>query len=147
MIIKRINAEFIKSLYNLGKEEFGGEFWFTKRFIEDTLKRRGLYYGAFENKKLIGAILVDTGIDKPKAWIFFFDVLKKYRNCGVGSKLLSKIEKSLPKDYYKLFVDFEKGDQLAIKFYKKHGFKKAGKIKDWFGLGTKGLIYSKTVKK
>lgn len=111
------------------------------------MKRKGLYYGAFDKNKLVGTIFVDNSLDKPKAWIFFFVVLKEYRKQGIGNKLLKTVEKSLPKDYYKLFVDFEKSDKLAIKFYKKNGFRKAGKIKDWFGVGTYGLIYSKTIKR
>ena len=103
-----------------------------------------MHFGAFEKRKLIGSISVDI-YDRPKAWIFFFDVLKNYRNKGIGSQLLKKVEKELPKDYYKIYVDFEKKDKLAIKFYKKHGFKEAGKIKDWFGKGTQGIIYSKTI--
>lgn len=144
MEIKKIDSKFLESLYRLGKEEFLGEFWFTKKFIEDTTRRHGIYYGAFDKKKLLGAICVDL-IDRPKAWIFFFDVDKNYRKHGIGSKLLETIEKKLGKDYYKLYVDFEKTDKLAKRFYKEHGFEKAGKIKDWFGKGTYGLIYAKTI--
>ena len=110
------------------------------------MKRKGLFYGAFDKNKLIGAIFVDDGIDRPKAGIFFFDVKREYRGQGIGNKLLKVVENRLPKDYYKLFVDFEKTDKLAIKFYKEHGFKKASKIKDWFGIGTYGLIFTKTLK-
>lgn len=146
MKIKRINLRYLKSLYNLGNQVFKGEYWFTKRFLRESMKRKGLFYGAFDKDELIGAIFVDDGIDRPKAWIFFFAVKKEYRNKGIGNRLLDAVEKKLPKDYCKLFVDFEKKDKLALCFYKEHGFKKAGKIKDWFGKGTYGLLYSKTIK-
>jgi len=145
MKIKRINGRYIKSLYRLGEHQFKKEFWFTKKFLKDAIKRKGIYYGAFEGKNLVGAIFVDIN-DRPKAWLFFFDVKENYRNQGVGKKLLEVIERKLPKDYYEIFTDCEKADKLAIKFYKKHGFKKQGKIKDWFGKGTWGIIYSKTIK-
>ena len=105
-----------------------------------------MFYGAFDKKKLVGAIFVDDGIDRPKAWIFFFNVLKDYRKKGIGHRLLETVEKKLPKDYNKLYVDYEKTDKLAIQFYKEHGFKKAGRIKDWFGEGTYGIIGVKTLK-
>ena len=147
MKIKKIYKRDLNSLYELGKEEFKQEFWFTKDFLEESLNRKGIFLGAFEKTKLIGAILIDISIDRPKAWIFFFIVKIGYRGQGIGHKLLENVEKKLPKEYYKLFVDFEKTDRLAIRFYKNHGFKKAGKVKDWFGNGTCGLIYSKTIKK
>lgn len=146
MRFKKLNGRYLNSLYSLGKQEFKGEFWFTKGFLRDTAKRHGIYLGAFEKNKLVGAIYVDL-LDKPKAWIFFFDVEKSHRKKGIGSSLLEKAEKNLPKGYEKLFVDFEKKDKEAKKFYKEHGFKLAGKIKDWFGLSTEGLIYSKTIRK
>lgn len=145
MKIKEINGRHIKSLYALGEQEFEGEFWFTERFLRDAIKRKGICFGAFNKGKLVGAIFVDIN-DRPKAWIFFFDVEESHRKRGIGSSLLKAVEKRLPKGYYKLYVDFEKKDKLAIKFYKEHGFSKAGKIKDWFGTGKDGLIYSKTIK-
>jgi ribosomal protein S18 acetylase RimI-like enzyme len=146
MKIKRINLRYLKSLYKIGSQQFKGEFWFTKGFLREAMKRHGLFYGAFDKNKLIGSIFVDDGIDRPKAWIFFFDVVKEYRKRGIGNKLLKAVEKKLPKNYNKLYVDFEKTDKLAVKFYKDHGFKKAGRIKDWFGKGTYGLIYVKEIK-
>ena len=143
--IKTISARYIKSLYNLGKQQFKGEFWFTKKFLKDAIKRKGIYFGAFENKNLIGAIFIDIN-DRPKAWLFFFDVKKEYRDKGIGNALLNAVEKKLPKDYYEIFTDCEKADKLAITFYKKHHFKRVGKIKDWYGKGTWGLIYSKTIR-
>src|SRR3972149_1909033 len=138
MKIKRIDGRYLKSLYKLGKEQFEGEFWFTKNFLRKAIEREGLYFGAFDKNKLIGAIFVDI-LDRPKAWLFFFDVKKSYRKHGIGNKLISSVEKKLPKEFDKLFVDFEKIDKSAVKFYKEHGFKRQAKIKDWFGKGTYGL--------
>jgi len=147
MKIKRINLRFLKSMYKLGHEQFGKDYWFTKEFLRETLKGKGVYLGAFEKDKLVGTMLVDIGIDRPKAWIFFFDVKKEYREHGIGTKLLERVEAILPKDYYKLFVDCNSTDKSGLRFYKEHGFKRVAKIKDWFGFGTKGIILSKTVKK
>ena len=144
MEIKKITERHFNSLYELGKQEFQGEFWFTKEFIKTTFKRKSINLGAFENRKLIGEILVDI-FDPSKAWIFFLLVDKSKRRKGIGSQLLRGVEKVLPENYYKIYVDFEKQDTLASRFYKNQGFSKSGKIKDWFGLGASGLIYSKTI--
>jgi len=145
MIIKRINAKYLKSLYKLGKEQFQGEFWFTKQFLKDAIKRKGLCYGAFDRKKLVGAIFVDIN-DKPKTWIYFFDVKKEYRHHGIGHKLIEKVEKKLSKGYYMMFVDFEEKDILAKKFYVHHGFRRVAKIRNWFGKNTFGVIYAREIK-
>ena len=81
--------------------------------------------------------------DEPRAWIYFFCVTKKERRQGIGNRLLKKVENKLPKEYSVVFVDFESKDKSAEKFYEKNGFKKRAKIKDWFGLNHKGLIYEK----
>ncbi|MFH1290848.1 MAG: GNAT family N-acetyltransferase [Nanoarchaeota archaeon] len=82
----------MKSLYGLGKQQFGGEFWFTKKFLRDAIKRGGIYFGAFDKDRLVGAIFVDMD-DRPKAWVFF-DVEKFHRQKGVGSLLLEAAEKN-----------------------------------------------------
>ena len=145
MRIKKINGRYLKSLSERGDEQFHGEYWFTKKFLKDAIKRKGLCFGAFDKKKLIGAIFVDLN-DRPKAWIFFFDVLKEYRHRGVGQKLIEKIETMLPKGYFMMFVDFEDSDVLAKNFYTKHGFRRVAKIKNWFGKNTFGLLYAREIK-
>ena len=144
MKYKRLNGRYLRSLYKLGEQQFKGEYWFTKGFLRDTVRRRGIYLGAFEHKKLIGAIYIDL-LDRPKAWIFFFDVEKAHRHKGVGSLLLERAERALPKGFDRLYVDFEKADKEAVRFYRNHGFKLAGRIEDWFGAGKKGLIYMKKI--
>jgi len=145
MRIKKLNGRYLKSIYDLADEQFHGEYWFTKKFLKDAIKRKGLCFGAFDRNKLVGAIFVDIN-DRPKAWIFFFDVKEDYRHEGVGQKLIKAVEEKLPKGYYMMFVDFEDSDNLAKRFYTKHGFKKVARIKNWFGKDTFGLIYARELK-
>jgi ribosomal protein S18 acetylase RimI-like enzyme len=146
MIIRKIKKRDVSSIYNLALRQFRGERWLTKSFLEDTIKTKGLYYGAFENKKLIGAILVKLD-DRPKVWIHFFDVDKKFRRRVIGNKLFCKVEKELPKHHFLIIVDFEKTDIEGRKFYEEHGFKKKAKINDWFGKNRPGLIYAREIRR
>lgn len=146
MIIKKVGNSYLSKIYALGKKEFSGEYWFTKKFLKTTIERKGLALGAFKKNELIGVIFVEFP-DMPKAWIYFFIVDKSYRRNGVGSKLLKEIEKRLPKGYFLMFTDFEDKDTSAKRFYIKNGFKKSAKIKDWFGENTYGLIYCKKINK
>jgi GNAT superfamily N-acetyltransferase len=142
--IKKINIEFIGEIYNLCKIDFGKDFWFTKKFIQETLKTPGYYYGGFDRKKLIGIILVRK-FDRPKFWIFLFLVAKNYRKKGIGTRLLKVIERKCTKDYPLIFVDFSQTDKNAQQFYLKNGFEKKAKINDWFGVGEAGLVYAKRI--
>jgi len=142
MIIRKLGLADADLLYELGAQQFKGEFWYNKRFLKETLKTFGRHYGAFEGKNLIGSILTRM-YDKPKSWIYFFVVDKQFRRAGIGSRLLSAVEKSLPKGYFMIYVDFEDSDIEAKKFYNKRGFKKQAKINHWFGRDMPGLLYSK----
>ena len=146
MIIKKISSKEINSIYQLGLQEFSGEYWLTPKFVKETVKERGIYLGAFNKNKLIGTVFVNV-YDKPKAWIYFFVIDKENRRLGVGTKLLSTVEKKLPKGYFLLFVDIEESDKSALNFYKKNDFKRVASVKDWFGIGTTGAFYAKRLKK
>lgn len=143
--IVKMKKRDLGKVFKIGKQQFKRESWFSKKFLKDSYKRGCISLVALDEKEIIGCVMVDV-LDKPKAWIFFFVVCKSHRKKGVGSQLLQKAEKMLPKDNNILFVDFEKKDHLAKSFYEKHGFKKQAWIKNWFGLGHKGLIYEKRLK-
>jgi len=144
MLIKKIKGKDIDSLYKIGLEEFKGEFWFTKRFLKETIGNPGYHYGAFEKDKLIGGILVKR-FDRPKLWIFFLAIDKNYRRKGIGTKLLKLIESKCSENYPLIFVDLCDKMVKAKNFYTKNGFKEQAKISNWFGVNKEGLIYSKLI--
>jgi len=144
MLIKKISDENIDSIYKIGLQEFKEKIWFSKKFLKETMETPGYYYGAFEKNKLVGTILVKK-LDRPKLWIYFLAVEENCRGRGIGSKLLKKIEKHCSKYYPMIFVDTEPHPRKTNEFYLKNGFKKIAKIKDWFGIGQGGVIYSKQV--
>ncbi|MCS7134403.1 MAG: GNAT family N-acetyltransferase [Candidatus Pacearchaeota archaeon] len=145
LVIKKIKERDAEKVYSLGVQAFEGELWLTRKFIKGAIKN-GICFGAFLDKKLLGAIIVKV-LDKPKAWIYFFVVDKKYRRKKIGTILLKKAEKKLPKGYYLLCVDLENKDVSGKKFYIKNGFKESAKIKDWFGINKTGIIFTKKIKK
>lgn len=145
MIFKVLTRKEIPLIYKLGKKEFVGENWLSEKFLYNSLRRKCVSFVALEKNKIVGAIMVDV-LDKPKAWVFYFIVDKRYRKMGIGTKLIKGVEKNPPRGYNVLLTDFEKKDYSARKFYKKIGFKEVAKIKSWFGLRHYGLIYEKILK-
>ena len=142
--IRKLKPEDIKQVYNLGLDQFRGEYWFSKSFIQNTAETPGYDFVACDGDKIIGAIMVEI-MDRPKMWVFFFVVDKKYRRRGIGSKLLKAVEKKCSKDFPLLFVDTGPNDIEANSFYKKHGYEEKARIDDWFNIGEAGIIYSKRV--
>jgi ribosomal protein S18 acetylase RimI-like enzyme len=140
MRIRKLLGKDLGAMHKLGLQEFKGQFWFTRKFLAQTMSTPGLFYGAFDGKKMIGTIMVKV-YDKPKAWVYYFVVDKNYRRKGVGSALLAAAVRALPKGNYLLIVDIGEKDALAKSFYGKQGFKRAAKIKEWFGPREAGLLY------
>lgn len=140
--IKRLVSKDISSLYKVGLQEFKGEYWYTKAFLKESFSAAKYSYGAFENNKLIGGIIVAKQ-DKPKLWIYFFVVDKNQRGKGIGGRLLKTVEQKSPKGFYLMVVDVGEKDKIANNFYQKYGFQKQARIKDWFGKNHNAFIYSK----
>lgn len=144
MKIRRLGIKDVNALYAIGLQQFRGEYWYTKKFVRDSILKPGFNFGAFEGKKLLGGILVQQE-DKPKLWIYFFIVDKKRRREGIGRKLLQTVEKIRVRGFNILFVDFEPTDTLAKNFYIKNGFKKSAIIKHWFGHNSHALLLFKKI--
>ena len=59
----------------------------------------------------------------------------RYQNKGIGLQLLQYIsDVAKQKNLQQLSLETSKPLEKAIKFYKKFGFKKTGKIRDYFGI-------------
>lgn len=140
--IRKLKEDDLDDLYRLGLEQFKGEFWFTKKFIKNTMRPPGVDFVACDKGKLVGVILAEN-LDKPKNWIFYFIVDKKYRRKGIGKMLLDAVQEKCSRDFPLLFVDVGVNDIEANNFYQKNGFLKQAQINDWFGIGEPGIIYSK----
>jgi ribosomal protein S18 acetylase RimI-like enzyme len=141
--IKRISLKNIDSIYELGKQEFAGQLWYTKKFLKETLRHPGYHYGAYAGKKLVGYIL-SKKFDRPKIWIMSLIVDVEFRKQGIASKLVNKIQtesvSSSPLEFFIMFVDTE--PELGP-FYEKLGFTFRAEINDWYDINKPGLIYSK----
>jgi len=143
--IEKISKKDINSLYKIGLQEFKGEFWFTKKYLRETIIPPGHFFGAFIDGKMVGGILAKE-LDHPKLWIFFFVVNKAYQRQGIGRMLLEKVEEKCSQNYPFLFVDVGVHDKIANNFYRKNKFKKLAKLKNWFGIGQDAYVYSKRIK-
>lgn len=105
-----------------------GEAYFAKIFSE----KKNCILGAFDNDKLIGAVVIKPDIGGV-AYVDWLVVGNAYRGAGVGSALLSEMESWLLNNKYHYVYLFTETDK-NIKFYEKRGFIYVGKYEGaWFG--------------
>jgi len=88
---------------------------------------------AESNQEIVGLLhqvfLLDPVHAGINLYITSLFVKQHYRKKGIGSQLLKKaIENAKKKGVIEVHVDTEEKNAKAIKFYQKHGFKKAGVI-------------------
>jgi len=115
--------------------------------IEHLLKKGGgqgliLYF----SKKPIGYCFFRNLMDETE--ILSFEIKSKYRNKGFGLLLFKKIESLfVDKKICRCFLEVNKNNNLAIKFYKKIGFVYIKNIKNYYKINNSyqdGLLLQKT---
>ena len=76
-------------------------------------------------------------------------VSSAFRKTHIGTQLILALEHfakdAKEKGFRALFVDVDTDNLIARRFYRKLGFKRAGKIKKYYYDSSATLIYSKTI--
>lgn len=89
------------------------------------LFKNGLTYVIQENDHILGFIsMYANDIEKKEAYIIFLAVAHHYQGNNLGEKLLDHcIQISTQKGMKSVRLEVQKDNQIAIRFYQKHGFK------------------------
>jgi ribosomal protein S18 acetylase RimI-like enzyme len=76
----------------------------------------------------------DVNSGKAKVYIMTLGVLKAYRKLGFGSKMLDYVLEQVKKDatVSYVYLHVQVNNQVAIEFYKKHGFQVIERIEDYY---------------
>lgn len=116
-------------------------------FMKHTKEKE--VFVAVVGNKVVGYITFDN-----KLWsrdTIFVDELavdRGYRNKGIGKQLLDRVKDKAKKERVRrIFLDTEKTNRKAIKFYLKNGFKKSGYINDMHKERLRCVILSYKVRK
>ena len=98
-----------------------------------------------ESSKAIG--LIAGGLEEEgRIWIEMMGVSSSFRRFNVGSQLINRLETfAKQKSYRVLFVDVDIDNIIARRFYRKLGFKRAGKIKKYYYDSSATIVYYKTI--
>jgi len=121
-----------------------------KKGVLDSLKKDNQRFWFTEsNGEVVGAIgIAENERENGGYYLHYFAVDIDYRNKGIGSKLLQLAE-DFVKDKKGRFVLIDTGSieifQAARNFYQKHGYKKVGRIPDYYDPGDDCIYYYKKV--
>ena len=132
---KKDNKYFVKLIDKdlSNYKEFIEKGWSLKEINNQFNKISNLAYGIFDNNLMLGFIFGDLiNIEKNSEYeILLIYVAKHFRNKGLGSKLIKKIEENC-NCLKKIHLEVSESNLKGILFYKKMGFKKIYTRKNYF---------------
>jgi GNAT superfamily N-acetyltransferase len=129
--IKFIEREMTNSELNLMNKGFDD---YLAKFGNPPLKQKRFTIVVIDKNKFIGSASGLTNDNQE--WFFLTDLFisERYRNKGLGAKVLKKLENKIKKKGIKYIwtwtAEFE-----ALEFYKKQGYKIFTKMDSWYKSG------------
>jgi len=145
--IKEASIQHLGKLYEIEIECFQKEA-FTKQQIAYLLTdRNSMSLIAKSNGEIAGFVIGKIYRDNKSSTghILTIDVSPKYRRKGIGLKLLQELERILKKRGVKAcFLEAREDNIAALSLYRKHGYKEAEKLKNYYG-NTNGVYLKKAL--
>lgn len=145
--IKRADtdAEYHQSALLLSQNEpwlsLGRTFDYTMGKVRDT---NGDLYVIYVDENIAGCILIELH-GTLKGFIRSFCIDPQYQGLGIGSKVISYIEKIIFETYPNVFVFAASFNSGAIRFYKRNGYQQIGIFKDYVVAGSDEILFRKTI--
>ncbi|HKV28448.1 MAG TPA: N-acetyltransferase [Candidatus Acidoferrales bacterium] len=95
-------------------------------------------------RNIIGFVI--TSRQKPHGHIITIDVLELHRRAGVGASLLRRAEARLRKlGTREVWLETATNNEAAIVFWKKHGYRTRGRIRNYYPGGLDAFAMSKAL--
>jgi ribosomal protein S18 acetylase RimI-like enzyme len=122
----------------LNYQEYIHQGWSLKQINNQFDKSTNLSYGFFYNDLMVSFIFGDLiNIEKNTEYeIHLIYVIKSFRDKGLGSKLIKKIEENCH-HLRKIYLEVSEINLKGISFYQKMGFKKIYTRKSYYSYQNK----------
>lgn len=130
LTIKEIGEADVERIHQLEKEGFSDP-WSAAGIRESLGQTYTILLGAWMSDALVGYVICYCVADE--AEIARIAVKTSCRQQGVATRLLEEMKKiCLNRQMEAILLDVRKGNEAAVLFYKKSGFKEDGVRKDYY---------------
>ena len=141
--IKNPDFEVMMKIVEIEQETFEGngnvDLWIIKALI-----RYGLVFVIKENDKIVCIVEYMQVFNKKSLFLYGISTLKEYRHKGYGNYILNETEKILKNlSYEEIELTVAPENDIAINFYKKHGYIQEKLLKDEYGKGIHRYVMRK----
>ena len=141
--IKNPDFEVMKKIVEIEQEAFEGngnvDLWIVKALI-----RYGLVFVIKEEDSIVCIVEYMQVFNKKSLFLYGISTLKEYRHKGYANYILNETEKIL-KDlsYEEIELTVAPENDIAINFYKKHGYIEEKLLEDEYGKGIHRYVMRK----
>ena len=116
-----------------------------KNMCSNLLKYKKAEFYVYKNIAL--ACFKQDFVGYKNCELFLLLVSKKYQNKGIGTKLLKFIENHAKKRKFRaIYIYTHPIHTVAIRLYRKNGYKKINEFPNYYSNGDKSLLFGKKLK-
>ncbi len=137
--------ELLARIIKMEEEAFEGDgnvdLWIIKALI-----RYGLVFVLEENGEIVSVIEYMQKFNEKKVFLYGISTLKEFRRKGYANFLLKTSEEYLKElNFKKIELTVAPENEMAIKLYNKHGYKKEKFLKDEYGENIDRFVMGKRI--
>ena len=145
LTLRTYTPEDFETLYEIDQACYEPAIAYSKREFRNYLRFPGAECViAEENGKAIGFCL--TAHQQARGYIITIDVLEKFRRRGVGTALLSEVERRLAAHgVNEIGLETATGNESAIAFWQRHGYRTRGVWKGYYPGGRDAFSMTKPI--
>lgn len=145
--IEDASIKHLDKLYEIERECFKGEAFTKQQIAQLLLDQNCISLIAKHESEIIGFIIgmIYAENDTTMGHVLTIDVSPKYHRKGVGTKLLQELEKIFRDKNAKVVrLEVREDNTAALNLYSKLGYKKIGKLRQYYG-DAHGLLLVKNL--
>ena len=134
--IEKASIEHLDRLYEIEMKCFEREAFKKQQIAYMLTDSSSVSLVSRVKGQIVGFVIGKTCMDKKSATgrILTIDVSPDHRRKGIGQRLLQEIEKTFKDKGVKIcFLEAREDNIAALNLYQKFGYKKVGRLKNYYG--------------
>jgi ribosomal-protein-alanine acetyltransferase len=146
--IQEASIKHLDKLYEIEIECFQEEAFSKEQIAHLLTDYDSVNFVAELNGEIVGFIVGRAYTDRKPAvgHILTIDVSPEHRRKGIGLKLLREVERVFRNERVEVcYLEARQDNVAALNLYKKHGYKKVGKLKNYYYRNVHGVRLKKSL--